>query len=358
MSGLAYYNEIDPYAAEWLRNLIAAGLITPGDVDTRSIVDVRPSDLEGYERCHFFAGLGVWDYALGLAAWPAGRQVWTGSCPCQPYSAAGKRGRVSDERHLWPAFFHLIEMVRPPVVLGEQVASKDGLDWLDLVQADLEGAHYDVGAVDFCAAGAGVEWEGSQQHEWLQRAILDCPDPILVGELRDFAEWACGALREGPPHIRQRLWFVAYSEEFGRGQGGSDIGGLAAGDRSQRQPAGSVSGRADRRLAHADGRHASAEGLQRSGQHGLVQANGRALPDGRASAHHGGGRAPDWLRCQDERWRPVEAGTFPLADGNPARMGRLRAYGNAINAEAAAAFIGAVIDTLSPTPGGLAEGGR
>ena len=28
----AYYNEFDPYAAQWLRNLIAAGLIAPGDV--------------------------------------------------------------------------------------------------------------------------------------------------------------------------------------------------------------------------------------------------------------------------------------------------------------------------------------
>lgn len=27
----AYYNEIDPYAAEWLRNLIHAGHIAPGD---------------------------------------------------------------------------------------------------------------------------------------------------------------------------------------------------------------------------------------------------------------------------------------------------------------------------------------
>lgn len=28
-------NEIDPYAAEWLTNLVAAGLIPPATVDTR-----------------------------------------------------------------------------------------------------------------------------------------------------------------------------------------------------------------------------------------------------------------------------------------------------------------------------------
>lgn len=34
----AYYNEFDPFAAQWLRNLIDAGLIAPGVVDERSIV--------------------------------------------------------------------------------------------------------------------------------------------------------------------------------------------------------------------------------------------------------------------------------------------------------------------------------
>src|ERR1700761_3543402 len=134
----AYYNENDPFAADWLRNLIMADLIAPGDVDERSIEDVRPDDLRGYRQCHFFAGIGVWSYALRRAGWPDDRPVWTGSCPCQPFSAAGKGGGFADERHLWPAFHWLIEQHRPPVVFGEQVASKDGLGWLDLVQTDME----------------------------------------------------------------------------------------------------------------------------------------------------------------------------------------------------------------------------
>ena len=60
----AYYNEIDPYAAAWLRNLIAEGHIAPGDVDERSIADVRPSDLADYDQCHFFAGIGLWSLSL------------------------------------------------------------------------------------------------------------------------------------------------------------------------------------------------------------------------------------------------------------------------------------------------------
>ena len=75
----AYYNEIDAYAAQWLRNLIREGLIAPGDVDERSIVDVRADDLRGYEQCHFFAGIGGWSYALRLAGWPDDRATPSGS---------------------------------------------------------------------------------------------------------------------------------------------------------------------------------------------------------------------------------------------------------------------------------------
>ena len=114
----AYYNEIEPFAVEWLRNLIARGLIAAGDVDERDIRDVRPNDISGYAQCHFFAGIGGWSLALRLAGWPDDRPVWTGSCPCQPFSQAGSRAGTADERHLWPAFFYLIEQCRPPVLFG------------------------------------------------------------------------------------------------------------------------------------------------------------------------------------------------------------------------------------------------
>lgn len=73
-------------------------------------------------------------------------------------------------------------------------------------------------------------------------------------------------------------------------------------------------------------------------------------------------RDADWLFCRDGKWRPVEPGTFPLVDGAAARMGRvepgvarvassnrtgrLKGYGNAINAQAAAEFIRVYMEGL------------
>jgi DNA (cytosine-5)-methyltransferase 1 len=142
----AYYNEIDPYAAQWLRNLISGGHIAPGDVDERSIVDVQSDDLRGYRQCHFFAGIGGWSRALRLAGWADDRPVWTGSCPCQPFSAAsvghgGAKGQ-RDERHLWPEFFRLIRERAPDILFGEQVDDAVSWGWWDTAALDLEDEDY------------------------------------------------------------------------------------------------------------------------------------------------------------------------------------------------------------------------
>lgn len=156
MSKGAYYNEIDPFCAAWLRNLMKTGLIADGDVDERSVKEVKPDDVRDYTQVHLFAGLGGWSAALRLAAWPDDRPIYTGSCPCQPFSVAGRRRGTLDERHLWPDFHRLVAAARPPVVMGEQVSGAPGYAWFDGVAADLEGEGYTVGAVDIpaCAVGA------------------------------------------------------------------------------------------------------------------------------------------------------------------------------------------------------------
>ena len=139
-----YYNEIDKKASQWLRELIKDGLIPDGEVDERSIEDVKPEEVKGFTQCHFFAGVGGWAEALRLAGW-GGRRAWSGSCPCQPFSVAGQRKGVEDRRHLWPSFFALIRACHPPVVFGEQVSSAIKHGWIDRVQADLEGEGYSLG---------------------------------------------------------------------------------------------------------------------------------------------------------------------------------------------------------------------
>jgi DNA (cytosine-5)-methyltransferase 1 len=153
---MTYYNDIDPNACEWLRDMIAAGLIANGIVECRSITEIKANELKQYTQCHFFAGIGGWALALRMSGWPDDEPVWTGSCPCQPISVAGLRKGHADKRHLWPAFHALIAECQPPTLFGEQVAGKNGREWMSAVRADLEGSGYAVGATDLCATAFGI----------------------------------------------------------------------------------------------------------------------------------------------------------------------------------------------------------
>ncbi|WP_313349806.1 DNA cytosine methyltransferase [Paracoccus sp. (in: a-proteobacteria)] len=290
----AYYNEIDPAAAATLRELINQKLIAPGDVDERSIEDVCATDLVGYDQCHFFAGIGIWSYALRLAGIPDDYPVWTGSCPCQPFSPAGKGKGFADERHLWPAFHWLIEQRGVELVFGEQVAGKDGLAWLDLVSADMEAMDYAVGAVPFPAAGIGA------------------------------------------PHIRERLYWVADANNQrleGRRQPGCECAAEWTSG-----PSGLVGGMENTDRQRRDGLDALLR-QDAGGQEGSIPQAAWRSEVGRPGPTNDHWRDADWLGCRDGFWRPVEPGASPLAHGSAARVGRLRAYGNAIVAQQAAAFI-------------------
>jgi len=305
----AYYNEIDPYAAEWLRNLIKAGHIADGVVDDRSISDVRPEELFEFTQCHFFAGIGIWSRALRGAGWADDRPVWTGSCPCQPFSGAGKRAGTSDERHLWPHWNHLIQECRPATIFGEQVASKDGLGWLDLVQTDMEAKDYAFGAFDLSASGFGA------------------------------------------PHIRQRLWFVADTDNAG------SQGRIPRGPDQEREDQhghlgrnGSTDGGLGNTDLH-DGGHGDST-LTSDGQarveHGSASATDgmERGPSGKTNGHW---KDADWLFCRDGKWRPVEPSTCPLVDGATSRVGRLRAYGNGIVPQVAQGLIESYMETRKET---------
>jgi DNA (cytosine-5)-methyltransferase 1 len=262
----ALYNEFDPKAAAWLRELIKRGLIADGEVDERSILDLCADDLRGFTQVHFFAGIGGWSYALRLAGWPDDKPVWTGSPPCQPFSAAGQQKGKDDERHLAPHFATLVAAGRPPILFGEQVASSavfgkaakraggaaDGAAewaWLDDLCGRLEAAHYAVGASDIPAAGVGA------------------------------------------PHIRQRTFFGAVRlADADHTERGADAAG---GNNGNGPDAGWQEG-----AGHPEG------------------CGGDVWPSPTDSFWSDA----DWLFCRDGKWRPVVASYVALAHGISDRM--------------------------------------
>ncbi len=357
----AYYNEFDPFAAEWLRELINKNLIAEGDVDTRPIQEVMPDDLKGYIQCHFFAGIGGWSRALRLAGWEDSRPAWTGSCPCQPFSAAGKQKGHEDERHLWPEWFRLIRESRPPVLFGEQVEAAIRHGWLDLVSGELEGEGYAIGAT------------------------------------------VLGAHSVGSPHIRQRLWFVADTQgERGDGRSekvnspatGSQGGYLHQSIRSSEifdlLVDSGLFGQTEPELKAMGGEQFCETDLlgnterpekERLGEHGrevlsIKEAKGSGLPSISNVWSDCG-----WIWCRDGKFRPVESAPVGVADGIPDgmglvcygdrfivppllqkgknRVGRLRGYGNAIVPQVAAEFIQSYMECRSmmmPVDGNGIEG--
>jgi DNA (cytosine-5)-methyltransferase 1 len=102
--------------------------------------------------------------------------VLTGGFPCQPYSLAGKRLGKEDDRHLWPEMLRAIREIKPTWIVGENVYGlvnwNGGLVFHE-VQADLENQGYEV-------------------------------FPFLLP--------ACSV---NAPHKRDRVWFVAHTNNKG-----------------------------------------------------------------------------------------------------------------------------------------------
>lgn len=270
----AYYNENDPVCVEVLRELMRRNVIVPGEVDGRSIKEVTANDLRGFTQCHFFAGAGLWSVAARLAGWPDDRALWTGSCPCQPFSQAGKGLGEADPRHLWPDFHRLIDACRPAVVMGEQVAGKAGRDWFHGVRSDLAGSGYEGRAVDIPACSVDA------------------------------------------PHIRNRLYWIA------RSQGMADTDGCGRDGRQEASQRGAERGTAAERAAGVTLGYAVEPRSQRYSRHG-GSAAGRALARGSVAAANGGGQlvnAAGIGRGEGRSEHEIRRGRDAAANANGADM--------------------------------------
>lgn len=386
-----YYNEWDAKTAAWLRELIRRGHLPDGIVDERSITEVAPEDLRGFRQWHFFAGIGGWPLALKLAGWPAYAPVCTGSPPCQPFSVAGKRGGRDDSRHLAPAFLDLIAELRPPAIFGEQVSAAIKELWLDALFVELEDEGYTCGSAVLPACSVGAphkrdrlffgaidladlvsdglerrlrgwadpEWQTIRRPAGCGGAAGDLPNPEHLQRPQPMSGLRAGGVVQGgrdeeayPPAGHSGDGELCYfCDGTGWFYGDADLGPcLCVGDAD--------TGHCDRseealRAGRSSADHAggpcqlpdTADGTGLAGIEGTVigelsEGHGEVyactrLPD----QDHGAWSNADWLLCRDGNFRPVESGTFPLANGVPARVVRLRGYGNAIVPQVAAQFI-------------------
>ena len=197
-----------------------------------------------------------------------------GGYPCQPFSAAGKRGGAEDDRHLWPEMYRLVKTIKPRWVLAENVAGHISMG-LDDVLLDLENAGY----------------------AWWTFVI-----PACAKDAR---------------HRRDRVWIVGNSENRRlEGRGTQPDSSKARGSKKQSLGAGTGSG------VVADSIKPGLEGQSGHGKDRNQPGRDRASEERPVSAAGVfGGGATIW---------PTEPNFCRVAYGIPQRVDRLKALGNAV----------------------------
>ena len=399
---MIYLNEFDPFAADWLGMLSTLGHIPISYIDSRTICDVTPQCVDGFTQCHFFAGIGGWPLAFQLAGLPESVNAWSGSCPCQPYSTAGKGKGQADPRHLWPVWFPLIRECKPEYVFGEQVSAAIGHGWLDGVFAGMEGAGYTGGAVVLGAHSVRAP-HIRQRVFWGFRRNDGLPDSQDDGASENIRQG-----RRESDSVRGGSWLLDTnvngcnsgfaSSQADRYRDSADATGSglrnATGDDEQRtRQLGAIigieAGGSGCGLQHAESDGRNARGGEPIG--GSIASGCCGLRDSIDSGlqgHSGNGNNGDqsgrigtdsqrsiaasdpWSdytigHYRDGKARRIGRGIFPLAYGVPRSMGqgqsglrrilrsasgnrkgRLKGYGNAIVPQLAAVFIRAFMEAM------------
>lgn len=126
--------------------------------------------------------------------WQGKIDVLTGGFPCQPFSVAGKRKGTEDNRYLWPEFKRAIREIRPPWVVGENVA----------------------GILSMVQPGEKTNMEGLPSSEYTveQEFVVETICKDLEAEGYDVQPMVIPACAVGAPHRRDRVWFIAHNNSF------------------------------------------------------------------------------------------------------------------------------------------------
>lgn len=374
MSKWAYYNEHDPNAAEWIRQLIKLGQIAPGTVDERSIKDVHSDDLRSFSQIHLFCGIAVWPYALRQAGWDDDRPILSGSAPCQSFSAAGLQRGFDDPRHFWPHMFRIIRELRPCTVVGEQVSSKLAMQWWDLVAGDLESEGYAATAIDLEAAGCGAPHHRARLF-WVGHSEHSRHDDII--ESRGAIEKRRVQQPQRPSNTIKSLADTTFAQR-GDLQSRSHIFNGTDNRREKTSFQSDVSGEIKSMVdTHS---HESAIGIASSSNQGNQQTgwNGSVVSNGSSPTFWDDAI---WLPCRDGKHRPTHPDIYPLASAksSPSAMAprstagvgcsgdislsidptieevqnsqegrgmRLRGFGNSLCAPLAIEFVKAVMEVI------------
>ena len=382
----AYYNEYDKHAAAWLRELIKQGLIADGVVDERSIKDVQAEDLRGFTQHHFFAGIGGWSYALRLAGWGDDKPIWTGSCPCQPFSAAGKQKGKADDRHLWPDFFRLIRSCRPVTVVGEQVARAISHGWIDDLQADLEAKNYTTGAIVLGSHSVGG-FHQRQRLYWVADSKLQRREPQQNGRPASIQRETACKTKQMQPVSQYSASINGLADTIkpglegfsGNGDNWNKSGRLNQNKDGSIAESSEFVGFVNANCTGSQQRFSTAKAagyrntaITASGDCSVGntainsqwtcneesrQSDRQQIESGRSDIYD-----IEWLYCRDNKYRPIKPGIKPMVAKLPAgmvyssdsiitpdatqeaRAMRLKGYGNAIDPFVASEFIGAFME--------------
>lgn len=135
-----------------------------------------------------------------FTVWRGRVDVLTGGFPCQPFSLAGKREGAEDDRYLWPEMLRAIAEICPTWIIGENVVGITSM-----VQPDAERVAMES------QTGLFSEDNDEEIIAEAQQFVTEtiCQDLESLGySIQPFVIPACAV---GAPHRRDRIWFVAHS---------------------------------------------------------------------------------------------------------------------------------------------------